>query len=68
MLTVGPDWLLVRPVLEEEPPGCLEDKVSLYGGEPLELWCHRIQDSRVKRRALGDIRRVQLEELVEIAT
>ena len=67
MLTVGPNRLLVRCVLEEEPPGRLEDKVSLYGSESLEFRRHRVQKTRAERRTLGDIGRVQVEELIEIA-
>ena len=67
LLTEGPSGLLVRPVLEEESPGCLEDEVALYRSEPLELRRYRIEDACVKRRALGDVRRIQLEELVEVA-
>ena len=66
-LTERPRRLLAGTVLQEEPPRCLEDEVALHGRQPLEHGGESVENARVERRPLRDIRGVQPQELVKIA-
>ena len=66
-LTERPRRLLAGTVLQEEPPRCLEDEIALHSRQPLELGRESVENARIERRPLCNVRRVRREKAVQIA-